>query len=83
MKETVTLSIKNVPVELVEKLRDQARRHHRSLQGELLAIVEENAYRNSLSPREILNVVRASELHSGSNVSDHATQKTLHAGSRS
>ena len=66
MKETVTLSIKNVPVELVEKLREQARRNHRSLQGELLAIVEENAYRNSLTPREILNAVRASGLEAGS-----------------
>lgn len=62
MKQTVTLSIKNVPVELVEKLREQARRNHRSLQGELLAIVEENAYRNTLSPREILNAVRSSGL---------------------
>lgn len=66
MKQTVTLSIKNVPIELVEKLRDQARRNHRSLQGELLAIVEENAYRNSLTPREILNAVRASGLEAGS-----------------
>lgn len=59
MKQTVTLSIKNVPNELVEKLREQARRNHRSLQGELLAIVEENAYRQTLSPREILNAVRS------------------------
>ena len=65
MKQTVTLSIKNVPLELVEKLREQARRNHRSLQGELLAIVEENAYRQTLSPREILNAVRGSGLSSG------------------
>lgn len=66
MKETVTLSIKNVPIELVEKLRQQARRNHRSLQGELLAIVEENAYRNALTPREVLNAVRASGHDAGS-----------------
>ncbi|MDZ7737162.1 MAG: Arc family DNA-binding protein [Gammaproteobacteria bacterium] len=66
MKETVTLSIKNVPIELVEKLRQQARRNHRSLQGELLAIVEENAYRNTLTPREVLNAVRASGHNAGS-----------------
>jgi len=65
MKQTVTLSIKNVPMELVEKLRDQARRNHRSLQGELLAIVEENAYRQTLSPREVLNAVRASGVTAG------------------
>ena len=37
----VTLSIKNVPEELAEKLRQRAEKNHRSLQGELMAILEE------------------------------------------
>lgn len=37
----VSLSVKNVPDETAEKLKLQARRHHRSLQGELRAILEE------------------------------------------
>jgi len=40
----VNLSIKNVPDELVERLRKRAKRHHRSLQGELMAILEEALY---------------------------------------
>lgn len=36
---TVTLSVKNVPNDLARKLRAQAARNHRSLQGELLAIL--------------------------------------------
>lgn len=36
----VTLTIKNVPDELAEQLRLLAAAHHRSLQGELMAIVE-------------------------------------------
>ena len=36
----VNLSVKNVPDELAAKLRERARRNHRSLQGELLAILE-------------------------------------------
>lgn len=36
----VNLSIKNVPDNVVERLRARAARHRRSLQGELLAIVE-------------------------------------------
>ncbi len=35
------LSVKNVPDDLVEKLRQRAKRHHRSLQGELVTILEE------------------------------------------
>jgi antitoxin FitA len=36
----VNLSIKNAPDDVVERLRQRAQRHHRSLQGELLAIIE-------------------------------------------
>ena len=35
------LSIKNVPEELLAELRARAKRNHRSLQGELLAILED------------------------------------------
>ena len=37
----VNLSIKKVPDDVVQRLRQRAERHHRSLQGELLAIIEE------------------------------------------
>ena len=37
----VTLSIKNAPDEIVKRLKERAERHHRSLQGELMAILEE------------------------------------------
>jgi plasmid stability protein len=36
----VNLSIKNAPDEIVERLRRRAARNHRSLQGELMAIIE-------------------------------------------
>lgn len=37
----VNLSIKNAPDDVAERLRKRAAQNHRSLQGELLAIVEE------------------------------------------
>jgi plasmid stability protein len=40
----VDLSIKNAPDDVVERLRRRAERHHRSLQGELLAIIEAAAW---------------------------------------
>ena len=39
----VNLSIKGVPDELAQRLRERAERHHRSLQGELMAIIEQAA----------------------------------------
>lgn len=37
----VNLSIKEVPDVLAQRLRARAERHHRSLQGELMAIIEQ------------------------------------------
>ena len=41
MAKTVTLSVKDVPVDLAKRLKDRAARNHRSLQGELRAILEQ------------------------------------------
>jgi plasmid stability protein len=48
---TVTLSIKNVPDDLAQKLKERAARNHRSLQGELMAILETVA--NPTAPTRI------------------------------
>ena len=54
-----TLSIKNVPNDLVDRLRRRARHNHRSLQGELLALLEESLGANEiLTPGEVLARVR-------------------------
>ena len=56
----VNLSIKNVPDRLAARLRDRAERAHRSLQGELMAIIEDAVYGpDALTPAEALNRVRA------------------------
>jgi antitoxin FitA len=46
------ISIKNVPDNIVDFLRQRARRHHRSLQGELMALLEEVALTGSRSVNE-------------------------------
>jgi len=53
------LSVKNVPDELMKRLRQRAARHHRSLQGELMAIIEESVRSNEhLTPEKLLAQVR-------------------------
>jgi plasmid stability protein len=37
----VNLSIKNAPDDIVELVKERAQKNHRSLRGELLAIIEE------------------------------------------
>jgi plasmid stability protein len=54
----LNLSIKNVPDEVVKCLRQRAARHHRSLQGELMAIVEESVRsEDRLAPEDLLREV--------------------------
>lgn len=59
---SVTLSIKNAPEAVVRQLKRRALRHHRSLQGELLALVEAAAREEEaglLSAAELLDAARA------------------------
>jgi plasmid stability protein len=59
----VNLSIKNVDEQVVERLRQRAARSHRSLQGELMAIIEQHAYGEPrLTPEEVLDEVRRRRL---------------------
>jgi antitoxin FitA len=53
------LSIKNAPDDLVAWLKERAAKNHRSLQGELLAIIEEAVRpRRKLTPDEVLAKIR-------------------------
>jgi plasmid stability protein len=55
----VNLSIKNVPDQLAKRLRQRAARSHRSIQGELLAILEEAlAPGDRMDARQVLDHVR-------------------------
>ncbi len=61
---SVNLSIKNAPDDVVRRLRERAERHHRSLQGELMAIIEAAVGEDrATSPAEILAEVRRLGLH--------------------
>ncbi|MDE2298109.1 MAG: Arc family DNA-binding protein [Burkholderiales bacterium] len=46
----VNLSIKGVPDTLAERLRERAERNHRSLQGELMLIIEQAAAQTDARP---------------------------------
>jgi plasmid stability protein len=57
----VNLSIKNAPDDVVQRLRERAQRNHRSLQGELMAIIEDAVRPQSqryLTVHEVLAKVR-------------------------
>ena len=55
----VSFSIKNVPDDLAEEIRARARRHHRSLQGELLTILQAATASRGLSIDQLLERIEA------------------------
>lgn len=67
----VNFSIKNVPDALAGRLRQRAARNHRSLQGELMAILEQSVTDEvPVSPRQILDEVRSLGLSTGSEATE-------------
>jgi len=53
------ISIKGAPEDLVRRLKARAARHHRSLQGEILAILEEDVREDqALDPKDAAVLVR-------------------------
>ena len=55
----VNLSIKNAPDDVVQRLRERAARNHRSLQGELMAIIEDAVKEPRPARRLNIDEVRA------------------------
>lgn len=55
----VNLSVKAVDDDLAEALRERARANHRSLQGELMAMIEAHVGARAFRARELWRDVRA------------------------
>lgn len=67
----VNLSIKNAPDDIVERVRKRAKQNHRSLQGEVLAILDETTRSvEKISLHEVMERNRAM----GLSTPDEATQ---------
>ena len=66
-----SLSIKNVPDDVVERLRARAARNRRSLQGELLDLIERAADEvPTISAREVYARIRTLNLPAGERSQD-------------
>ena len=60
----INLSIKNVPDELAAQIKKRAAKNHRSMQGELVAILESAVKDDKqLSPLEYLALIKALKLN--------------------
>jgi plasmid stability protein len=68
---SASLSIKNVPDDVLERLRARAARNRRSLQGELLDLIERAADEvPTISAREVFDRIRKLNLPAGESSAD-------------
>ena len=60
-----SLTIKNIPDEMLMRLRERAQGHHRSLQGEVMSILEEAVQPRRLTISEVYKKVKELGLKTG------------------
>ena len=60
---SVNFSIKNIPDEIAEQIKSRAAKNHRSLQGELMSIIEAAATNAPMTPSELLEAIRSLDLN--------------------
>jgi plasmid stability protein len=70
----VNLSIKNAPDEIVARLKERAKRNHRSMQGELMAILQEAAASEAAQGKLSVDEIVAKVKKLGLTPADEATQ---------
>jgi len=81
MAKTVTLSVKNVPADLAKRLKERAQRNNRSLQGELLAILDD-AGQGQLSLSDVAAIAKRLGIKSDKNESTQWIREARDARSR-
>jgi plasmid stability protein len=78
----VSLSIKDVPDRLARALRDRAARNHRSIQGELMHIIEQAVEERPFRAKELVERLRAIRLPAGESESTPSSARPGHAYGR-
>jgi plasmid stability protein len=67
-----SLTIRNIPDDILETLRGRARRNHRSLNGEVLAALEAHSFAAAIDPRALIAEVREIQQRYDVPAVDHA-----------
>jgi antitoxin FitA len=55
----VDIALRDLPDSLVQRLKERAESHHRSLEGEIVALLEEALPGDALTPQEVVKRVKA------------------------
>jgi plasmid stability protein len=78
-----TVTVKNIPPDLYEGLKQLAKAHHRSINSEIIACIEQFVYSRQIDPDELLASARIlREKTSQYKISDEEFNQAKNAGRR-
>jgi plasmid stability protein len=77
----VAITVKNIPAELYERVKERAKTNHRSINNELITILEESLLRTPLDVAEVLERTRRiRELTAHYVITDHEITRMKNQG---
>jgi len=75
-----SITVKNIPDEIYDKVREQARAHHRSINSEIIACLEQTVQASSISPKDILHEAKKLRKKAKGSLSSEEIEAAINQG---
>ena len=75
-----SITVKNIPDEIYDKVREQAQAHHRSINSEIIACLEQTVQAKSISPNDILQEARRLRKKAKGSLSSQEIEAAINTG---
>lgn len=75
-----SITVKNIPEEIYNKVREQAEAHHRSINSEIIACLEQTVQARTISDDQILKEARRLRKKAKGSLSNREIEDTINQG---
>ncbi|HLR25474.1 MAG TPA: Arc family DNA-binding protein [Fodinibius sp.] len=75
-----SITVKNIPERIYDKVRDQAQAHHRSINSEIIACLEQTVQARRISPDKILQEARKLRKRAKGSLSSQEIEDAINQG---
>ncbi len=75
-----SITVKNIPEEIYDRVREQAKAHHRSINSEIIACLEQTVKPQQVSPDDILQEARRLRKKAKGSLSSEEIESAINQG---
>jgi plasmid stability protein len=75
-----SITVKNIPDEIYDRVREQAKAHHRSINSEIIACLEQTVYPQQVSTDDILQEARRLRKKAKGSLSSEEIESAINQG---